>query len=40
MRRPPPLLGQHTDEVLQEIGIGTDERQRLRSLAVIGPPPA
>lgn len=38
LRRPPPLLGQHTDELLAEIGIDADERDRLRSLAVIGPP--
>ncbi|MBX3636355.1 MAG: CoA transferase [Rubrivivax sp.] len=36
LRRPPPLLGQHTDEVLAEIGVGEDERQRLRALGVIG----
>ncbi len=35
-RLPPPLLGQHTDEVLEEIlGLGAEERERLRSLAVI-----
>ncbi|MFY9511783.1 MAG: CaiB/BaiF CoA-transferase family protein [Rubrivivax sp.] len=35
LRRPPPLLGQHTDEVLQEIGIDATERTRLRALRVI-----
>jgi crotonobetainyl-CoA:carnitine CoA-transferase CaiB-like acyl-CoA transferase len=34
-RRPPPLLGQHTDEVLAEVGLGADERQRLRQLGVV-----
>jgi crotonobetainyl-CoA:carnitine CoA-transferase CaiB-like acyl-CoA transferase len=29
-RRPPPLLGEHTDEVLQEFGIGAAERAKLR----------
>jgi crotonobetainyl-CoA:carnitine CoA-transferase CaiB-like acyl-CoA transferase len=36
LRRAPPLLGQHTDEVLGELGIAGDERARLRSLGVIG----
>jgi crotonobetainyl-CoA:carnitine CoA-transferase CaiB-like acyl-CoA transferase len=36
LRRPPPLLGQHTDEVLAEIGISVDERARLRSLGITG----
>ena len=36
-RIPPPLLGQHTDEVLhQELGITADELRRLRSDGVIG----
>jgi crotonobetainyl-CoA:carnitine CoA-transferase CaiB-like acyl-CoA transferase len=35
--RPPPLLGQHTDEVLAEIGIDGPARQDLRARNVIGP---
>lgn len=35
LRRPPPLLGEHTDEVLQELGIAAGERARLRGLGVI-----
>ncbi|MBL0728460.1 CaiB/BaiF CoA-transferase family protein [Piscinibacter sp. HJYY11] len=34
-RRPPPLLGQHTDEVLQELGVGEAERTRLRESGAI-----
>jgi crotonobetainyl-CoA:carnitine CoA-transferase CaiB-like acyl-CoA transferase len=37
IKRAPPLLGQHTDEVLGEVGIAAAERQRLRALGVIGP---
>ena len=40
MRRAPPLLGQHTDEVLAEIGVGRDELETLRRSGVIGPGPA
>jgi crotonobetainyl-CoA:carnitine CoA-transferase CaiB-like acyl-CoA transferase len=36
LRRAPPLLGQHTDEVLGELGIADGERARLRALGVIG----
>ncbi len=36
LRRPPPLLGEHTDEVLQEIGIGAEQRAELRRQGVIG----
>ena len=39
LRRPPPLLGQHTDEVLAEFGCDAAELARLRALGVIGPPP-
>ena len=31
VRRHPPLLGEHTDEVLAELGIGANERAALRS---------
>jgi len=33
--RPPPLLGQHTDEVLAEFGLSPSECQRLRDQRVI-----
>ena len=36
LRRPPPLLGEHTEEVLSEIGVDAEEQRRLRALAVIG----
>ena len=35
--RPPPLLGQHTESVLQEdLGCTSQELERLRSSGVIG----
>jgi crotonobetainyl-CoA:carnitine CoA-transferase CaiB-like acyl-CoA transferase len=37
VRRPPPLLGEHTDDVLAELGIDAAERARLRADGVIGP---
>jgi crotonobetainyl-CoA:carnitine CoA-transferase CaiB-like acyl-CoA transferase len=37
LRRPPPLLGEHTDDVLAELGIDAAERARLRAQGVIGP---
>ena len=35
--RAPPLLGQHTDEVLAELGLSTAERSALRAQGVLGP---
>ena len=34
--RPAPALGEHTDEVMEEIGVGDADRQRLREDDVIG----
>jgi alpha-methylacyl-CoA racemase len=34
--RPAPLHGEHTDEVLAELGIAPDERARLRAEGVLG----
>jgi len=35
LRRAPPLLGQHTDEVLAELGLDGTERERLRARGVV-----
>jgi formyl-CoA transferase/CoA:oxalate CoA-transferase len=35
IRRPPPRLGEHTDEVLQLIGLSSDEIADLREAAVV-----
>ncbi len=35
MRLGPPLLGQHTDEVLEELGLGAQERAALREKGVV-----
>ena len=35
VRCAPPLLGQHTDEVLAEVGLGADEIARLRAAGAI-----
>ena len=34
-RRPPPLLGEHTDEVLAEIGLGVEQVAELRRQGVV-----
>ena len=36
MRIPSPTLGQHNDEVLDDLGMGPADRERLRHLGVIG----
>ncbi|WP_423193439.1 CaiB/BaiF CoA transferase family protein [Cupriavidus sp. H18C2] len=36
VRRHPPLLGQHTDEVLAELGIGHDEKEALAAAGAFG----
>jgi crotonobetainyl-CoA:carnitine CoA-transferase CaiB-like acyl-CoA transferase len=40
LRLAPPLLGQHTDEVLGELGIAADEVAGLRARGVLGVVPA
>jgi crotonobetainyl-CoA:carnitine CoA-transferase CaiB-like acyl-CoA transferase len=39
LRRHPPLLGEHTDEVLAELGLTPEERLHLRQAGVTGPMP-
>jgi crotonobetainyl-CoA:carnitine CoA-transferase CaiB-like acyl-CoA transferase len=34
-RRAPPLLGQHTDEVLAELGLSAEDRAGLRARGVV-----
>ncbi|GER08626.1 CoA transferase [Iodidimonas muriae] len=35
-RRPPPLLGEHGDEILDELGIDPEDRARLKDSGAIG----
>jgi crotonobetainyl-CoA:carnitine CoA-transferase CaiB-like acyl-CoA transferase len=37
-QRPPPLLGQHTDEILAAFGLDESERQRLHASGALGTP--
>jgi crotonobetainyl-CoA:carnitine CoA-transferase CaiB-like acyl-CoA transferase len=38
-RRPAPLLGEHTDDVLRGLGVSDEELARLREDGVIGRTP-
>ena len=35
VRRPPPRLGEHTDEVLSSLGLGDEEIRRLREAGAV-----
>jgi crotonobetainyl-CoA:carnitine CoA-transferase CaiB-like acyl-CoA transferase len=38
IQSPPPLLGQHTKEVLEKLGVSREERHRLENLGIVGKP--
>jgi crotonobetainyl-CoA:carnitine CoA-transferase CaiB-like acyl-CoA transferase len=35
LRRPPPVLGEHTDEILAEVGYTTEQVTELREAGVV-----
>jgi formyl-CoA transferase len=35
VRMPPPLLGQHTDEVLRELGMSTSQINELHQKGIV-----
>jgi crotonobetainyl-CoA:carnitine CoA-transferase CaiB-like acyl-CoA transferase len=36
IQSPPPTFGQHTEEILKEMGVSPEEIQKLRALGVVG----
>jgi crotonobetainyl-CoA:carnitine CoA-transferase CaiB-like acyl-CoA transferase len=36
IQRASPVLGEHTDEVMREVGLSGEEVERLRGLGVVG----
>jgi formyl-CoA transferase len=36
LRRPAPHLGEHTDEVLRELGYGAEEIEAIKAMSALG----